>query len=269
MNHINIGNTNFALKGYPSYTKPEENDTLYRYMSFEEFSDILKERELRFKRHDKFNDPKEGTVPQHWAGESNINQANSQLNFGYVSCWRSGSEESLAMWDNYGKKSGDYICLKTNIGKLGQTLISAKNPTGASGFNIDSVSYIDFEDTNISKPSHIYVRRDAKYTFFLVKDNKYKTEQEVRVYFIDTMNASLERSHYNENIETHEINWEETNRKIDNISCHHNIAINPEMFIENIITSPYAKEEDISKIKKISESRNFLEKIKKSSIPSK
>ena len=44
--------------------QPEDTDTVWRYMSFEKFADILATESLFFTRVDRYDDKFEGYVPQ-------------------------------------------------------------------------------------------------------------------------------------------------------------------------------------------------------------
>ena len=84
--------------------QPKDEDTVWRYMSFEKFANILATESLFFTRADKYDDKFEGYVPE--STTLSYESSGSQIvpNFRqYImcNCWHHGEEESMAMWDKY------------------------------------------------------------------------------------------------------------------------------------------------------------------------
>ncbi len=154
--------------------QPEVTDTVWRYMSFEKFANILATESLFFTRADKYDDKFEGYVPQ--STTLSYESSGSQIvpNFRqYImcNCWHHSNEESMAMWDKYHLRNNG-IAIKTTIGNLKNSLPDEPNVF------IGKIEYI--EDYN-----QIDMREDVApeiwlhYPYFY-KRTPFKYEQEVR-----------------------------------------------------------------------------------------
>src|SRR3954469_12099038 len=100
---------------YESHTDlitPADDTTLWRYMDLAKFLHLLESRSLWFSRLDQFDDPLEGTftdselahfksLPDPTVGLSYVRGTAHIRATNFVSCWREGAEESMAMWDLY------------------------------------------------------------------------------------------------------------------------------------------------------------------------
>ena len=95
----------FMSKDLKSIIQPKDDTTLWRYMNFEKFADILATESLFFSRADKYDDKFEGYIPE--SIKVSYESAGSRIdpnNFRpYIMChcWHHGREESMAMWDKY------------------------------------------------------------------------------------------------------------------------------------------------------------------------
>ena len=106
-------------------------------MDFAKFVQLLETGSLWFLRADHFEDPLEGTytdgeIKRLKSLDANISTPELGVSDGYLrgpkymrttayaSCWRKG-EESMAMWDLYGKGSG-IVAIKTTVGFLKEAM---------------------------------------------------------------------------------------------------------------------------------------------------
>jgi hypothetical protein len=117
---------------HPDLRTPPNNTVLWRYMDFAKFVAMIESKSLWFTRLDQLEDPLEGghtDAELLWIRKKNEKKHASQL-IGifrqarrevFVNCWRSGSTESLAMWDLYGKGSG-IVAIKSTVGLLKETI---------------------------------------------------------------------------------------------------------------------------------------------------
>ena len=173
---------------HPDLTTPRGGTVLWRYMDFAKFIEMLESRTLWFVRVDQLEDPLEGThtdaelahIRKHLLETRSqalidvFRSARSEL---YVSCWRSGSAESLAMWDLYGKGSG-IVAVKSTVGRVRKAVAKYKEPV-----YISNVKYVDWNHAPGLDNVLVACTR---------KDLAYQHESEVRViicratYSIDT-----------------------------------------------------------------------------------
>ena len=110
--------------------RPRDEDTVWRYMSFEKFAHILATGSLFFPRADRYDDKSEGYIPEsiNVLYESTGARIDPSVFRPYImcSCWHHGDEESMAMWDKYHLRNGG-IAIKTTMGNLWNSLPGEPN----------------------------------------------------------------------------------------------------------------------------------------------
>ena len=155
--------------------QPENGDTLWRYMSFERFANILATESLFFARADKYNDKFEGYVPKRTtlSYESESRGVNQKSFRPYImcSCWHQGDEESMAMWDKYYLRNNG-IAIKTTMENLKNSL-----PDNPNIF-IGKIKYIK-DHNQIDLREDVPSESIVHYPYFY-KRTHFKYEQEVR-----------------------------------------------------------------------------------------
>jgi hypothetical protein len=166
---------------------PPDDTILWRYLDFVKFSLLLERHSLWFPRTDQFEDPLEGTytdaeveylrsldaddtVPGFLVSDRALRGPKYMKASAYVSCWRAGAGQSMAMWDLYGKGSGA-IAVKTTVGFLKQAIIE-------SPLRI-FLGWVNYVDWNISS-SH-----PGNLAMCFRKDSSYEHEKEVRAVIWD------------------------------------------------------------------------------------
>jgi hypothetical protein len=136
---------------HPDLRTPRNSVVLWRYMDFAKFIEMVESRTLWFVRIDHLDDPLEGTHTDaelahirknliKKRAEQLIDVFRSARSSLYVNCWRSGSTESLAMWDLYGKGSG-IIAVKSTVGRIRESIITYDKPV-----YISKVKYVGWND---------------------------------------------------------------------------------------------------------------------------
>lgn len=155
--------------------QPKDKDTVWRYMSFEKFANILATKSLFFARADKYDDKFEGYIPKSiiMSYESAINRINPNVRqYIMCNCWHHGDEESMAMWDKYHLRNSG-IAIKTNVGNLKNSL-----PNEPKVF-IGQIEYIE-NHNQIDIPEDLPIESLLHFPYFY-KRTPFKYEQEVRV----------------------------------------------------------------------------------------
>ena len=162
---------------HPDLTTPPKTTVLWRYMDFAKFVEMLESQSLWFVRIDQLEDPLEGTHTdaemagirkhlQETRAQALIDIFRSARSELYVNCWRSGSTESLAMWDLYGK-GGGIVAIKSTVGRLRETIATYEKP-----IYVSKVRYVDWNDAPGLDNVLVACSR---------KDFSYQHESEVRV----------------------------------------------------------------------------------------
>ena len=179
-------------------TSPNDRDTLWRYMSFEEFVSILKKESLSYTRAYKFEDTFEGVIPQlikdsykkalrRYAPEEHIQGVLKIIEVWrkhvMCNCWHQSEEESKVMWDNYGRSS-DSVAIKTTMREM-------KNSLSDSDFDVfigeirylSQRTYDEHYIPDFLKSIENGLGLDKKWTYFpyFHKRKEFEYEHEVRI----------------------------------------------------------------------------------------
>jgi hypothetical protein len=208
---------------------PAWNTTIWRYMSFEKFLDIILNNRLFFTNATRFTDKNEGTISEltqsKWQKKliregKNENDAASevsalQMNIdiqrhsSYINCWTIDPDESFALWKIYlsGSKSG--VAIRTNVKKLLDSINSPVQNT-ESELYLEKVTYDDF----IKEPVDIIGA-------LTTKGKCYKYESELRI--IKVVRTKISRT----------IGKPMTRNGIS-------IAVKPHVLIDQIYLSPFS-----------------------------
>jgi len=229
---------------------PTSNTKVWRYMSFERFSQLIKNKSLYFCRIDKLGDQMEGIIPKEtvswWENQINsgrytnqtIDDLHKHINYfqkeirriSIVNCWQISEYESSTMWSAYGKNNKG-IAIQTTV----DGLIKCFHNT-SEVINIGKVKYyfphapfLDMSNTRI----HCFS-----------KQIHYENEHELRAF----TEASIMPG-YNPKYEIGT-----------------GIQINLDFLIDEIFLSPNASEANKKKIEQILKSAGLVKKVNYSAI---
>jgi hypothetical protein len=138
----------------PHYTQADD-ETIWRYMDFTKFVDLLSTKSLYFCRADRFDDPFEGSVPARYI-EKRVRElgrrypdfeqelslyARAGKDFRrlvFINCWHRNEFESAALWKLY-LKSNEGIAIESSRDRLGRSVMRSRHNVWTV-----SVRYIDF-----------------------------------------------------------------------------------------------------------------------------
>ncbi len=132
--------------------KPKnEKATIWRYMDFTKFVDLIDKKALFFARTDKLGDPFEGSCPAKSVktrttifGSKYVGDFFKLLReFTIVNCWHLSMYESAAMWKLY-LKSDEGIAIKSSYRRLRDSFKDSE-----FDINIGKVQYIDYDKEEI------------------------------------------------------------------------------------------------------------------------
>ena len=143
---------------HPVFEKPaDENATIWRYLDFTKFVDMLDTGSLFFNRSDRFHDRFEGSYPQFnvkLRPEIYGRRKNAMTDAGLrglsetsklfrrhiaINCWYLNSHESAAMWRLY-LKSNEGIAIQSTFSRLAESFLP-----GDDKIYSGVVKYIDYE----------------------------------------------------------------------------------------------------------------------------
>ena len=156
--------------------QPKDKDTVWRYMSFEKFANILATGSLFFSSADKYDDKFEGYIPKlimRYYTSAGMDFYPELRQYIMCNCWHHGDEESMAMWDKYHLRNNG-IAIKTTMENLKNSLPDEPNIF---------IGKVDYEVGSIENPNQIEMPEDTAnflYYPYFYKRKPFKYEQEVR-----------------------------------------------------------------------------------------
>ena len=173
---------------------PPWNATLWRYMSFEKFLDIIHNQSLHFTNVSLLLDQREAEIPSRNFDKylSSIpigidKMSNESIEFvkfygdllarrkaSFVNCWVLSPDESYALWKIYlsGNKAG--VAIKTRTKNLIDAINAKSKPDGQPKIHMGKVEYTDFIKKEVSIESLITTKSKA-----------YKYENECRLVILN------------------------------------------------------------------------------------
>ena len=160
-----------------SFTPPEPDAVLWRYMDFTKFVSLLDTQSLYLARADLLGDPFEGSSPEpnvklrpHRYPQEFIEMIASTpkrtREMMFISCWHESDTESAAMWKLYSREH-DGIAIRTDHQSLWNSMADTVMTY------IGRVSYISYSNTLINEGN--------AFDSFLFKRQEFEHEREVRV----------------------------------------------------------------------------------------
>jgi hypothetical protein len=192
-----------ALRRPPPADHPPDDTVLWRYLSLARFMSLLEHKTLWFSRMDQFEDPLEGTFTDaeleqmaslsddsalpilgfSRAARSVKGETQSFLRIietirmtHFVSCWREGPHDSMAMWDIYGQGDGK-VAIKSDAGRLKDTFA-----TYDGSIYVGRVEYVPWDVANWPRNALLHCFR---------KDRSYEHEAEVRAVISGLKNLKI------------------------------------------------------------------------------
>ena len=232
---------------------PNDEDTLWRYMSFEQFVNMLDTESLFYTRAYKFEDPFEGFFSQMMTGayqRSVKKNPTKEIEDGVIklneimhkcvmcNCWHKNEDESMAMWEKYRFRNSG-IAIKT-------TMLNLKNSISDTiDFFIGRIAYISREiyDERYYFPydqkSDLPLGKMWLYHSYFAKRMAFEYEQEVRIIIdIDTFVGDiLNELKSGAILDSKDIEFNFPD--IDDQGRPYNVDVNA--LIDEVIISPYAE----------------------------
>jgi len=133
---------------HPALIRPNENDTIWRYISLDKFESSIIRNAFFFCRVDRFSDPFEGSIPIKEAHRNRIQEENIKAlaethkkfkKTTVVNCWHINENESDGMWRLY-LKSNEGVAIKSTVAKIIKSFEKTKED-----IYISKVRYIDYD----------------------------------------------------------------------------------------------------------------------------
>ena len=224
------------IRKLPGISVPNNNDNLWKYMSFEKFVSLLDTESLFFTRADKFDDPFEGFTPpsvmQHYESTTDIstleNFKENLPKYILCSCWHHAEEESMAMWEKYHMHNSG-IAIKTTFGNFENCLIEDDD------VYLGNIEYIN--PYEYQTPKNL-VEMSMLYTWYFHKRNPFEYEQEFRAILVQYPTTIMDYIDKHGNIINSDPKLkDDIFRETCDTGRYFNVDLS--LLIDEIITSPY------------------------------
>jgi len=232
---------------FRGFRPPKENVTVWRYINFIKFFDMIDSEELFFCRVDQLDDPFEGKfrlkdyeeTRSIWQNEETIRKHY------FVNCWHINEFQSDAMWRIYlDTKNG--IAIKSNF----ENIVKSLEPT-LDDIQISTIRYIDNNNVSFSdlRKENEILDGWASINQFTYKRISFEHEKELRLYYVDTPIPTVSKS-------------VETRNPID----FKKIGINLDSLISEIVIAPFADPWFLDLIHRLLEKYNKTYKVSQSKL---
>jgi hypothetical protein len=233
-----------------TFHTPDKSLTIWRYLDFPKFVDILLSSQLFFTRADKFQDPFEGvlrlkdheTIKALFSSEENIKQ------YYFLNCWHINETQSDAMWKIFlDTKNG--IAIKSTVGDLITSLEVSQDD-----IYIGEVYYRDFDKVTFNelldeKQNIGYGGKGYSINQFNYKRISFEHEKELRLSYIDVPIPGIKKD---------SVPREPLSKKRIDISVTH--------LINEVVIAPFADDWFVNLVKQIIIKLNYKLKVSKSDL---
>jgi len=173
-------------KEHYSFHTPDKPLTIWRYIDFAKYVDLLLKNQLFFNRSDNFDDPFEGylKLKDHKDSKDILALQEQTKKFYFLNCWHINENQSDAMWKIFlNAKNG--IAIKSTIASLIKGLESAKEDIYISKLFYRDFSKVTFTELLFENQNEISGGRGGGLNQFNYKRDSFEHEKELRLYYID------------------------------------------------------------------------------------
>lgn len=169
-----------------SFHTPDRSITIWRYLDFAKFVDLLLRSQLFFARSDRFEDPFEGVFRLKDYENMKDFLSNEQVikQFYFLNCWHINDNQSDAMWKIFlNTKNG--IAIKSTIGNLIKSLEPEKDDIFIGKIYYRDFNKVTFDELINEKQNKLFGDRGGSINQFTYKRINFEHEKELRLYYID------------------------------------------------------------------------------------
>lgn len=229
---------------------PEENLTIWRYIDFTKFVDLLLSKQLFFARSDSFEDPFEGRIRLKDYEKTKQMFSDEELTkkFYFLNCWHINENQSDAMWKIF-LSTNNGIAIKSTVGNLIKSFEETKEDIFISKVYYREFENITFNEVLFEEQNRTMNGRGGSYNQFNYKRISFEHEKELRLFHIDMPIPHAIKDGIPREPLTH--------KKLD---------INLECLINEIVVAPFADDWFKDLVKQIVEKLNYNFSISKSEL---
>jgi len=169
-----------------SFHTPDKSLTIWRYLDFTKFVDLLLSSQLFFARSDQFQDPFEGVFRLKDYENTKHMLTNQELTkkFYFLNCWHINDNQSDAMWKIFlDTKNG--IAIKSTVGALIKSLDASLDDVFISKVYYRDFDKVTFNELMNEEQNKLFGGRGGSLNQFNYKRISFEHEKELRLYHID------------------------------------------------------------------------------------
>lgn len=173
-------------KEHYSFHTPDRHLTIWRYIDFTKYVDLLLTSKFFFNRSDNFDDPFEGylKLKDHKDSKDILTLQHQTKKFYFLNCWHINDNQSDAMWKIFlNAKNG--IAIKSTVANLIKGLEHTKEDVYISKVYYRDFNQATFTDLLLESQNEISGGRGGGLNQFNYKRISFDHEKELRLYFID------------------------------------------------------------------------------------
>ncbi len=237
-------------KKHYSFHRPDHSLSIWRYIDFTKFIDLLLSNQLFFARSDSFEDPFEGVfkLKDYDTTKNMFSDQQETKKYYFLNCWHINENQSDAMWKIFlATKNG--IAIKSTIGKLIESLENSKDDIFISKVYYRDYENVTFNELMFEEQNKTFGGMGGSINQFNYKRISFEHEKELRLYYID-----LPIPHAIKNGIPREP------------LTHKRVNINTNKLINEIVIAPFADNWFKDLVEKVISRLNFDFKVKKSNL---
>lgn len=173
-------------KSERSFQTPDNQLTIWRYLDFTKFVDLLLTNQQFFNRSDKFQDPFEGRLKlkDYQQNKHMFTLEEETKKFYFLNCWHINELQSDAMWKIYlDGKNG--IAIKSNVGKLKDCFQKSDDDIFISKVHYRDFENVTFDELMNEQQNSMFEGRSSSLNSFNYKRKSFEHENELRVFYVD------------------------------------------------------------------------------------
>ena len=169
-----------------SFHTPDRQLTIWRYIDFTKFVDLLVTNQLFFNRSDNFEDPFEGflKVKDYAETKDMLSHQQRTKKYYFLNCWHINENQSDAMWKIFlNTKNG--IAIKSTVENLIKSLERAKEDIFIGRIYYRDFDKVTFNELLFEKQNRTFDGRGGSLNQFNYKRSSFEHERELRLYYVD------------------------------------------------------------------------------------
>lgn len=173
-------------KEHHSFHTPEKELTVWRYLDFEKFVDLITSSKLFFCRSDNFEDPFEGIfrLKDYETTKNMFDDQHITKQYYFLNCWHINENQSDAMWKIF-LKTKNGIAIKSTVGNIIESLKESEDDINISKVYYRDFDKVTFHELMFESQNRLFGGKGGSVNQFNYKRISFEHEKELRLYYVD------------------------------------------------------------------------------------